>query len=115
MFNKNNKWKSIPPKDTIKNILSILSKEEIYPNIQLNSNQINDEVNIYSHSLSCYKAANISNGKGMSIEYSLASGLAEFIERLQTECIFPRRYNNQKIYEDEIYENENLKIPFINI
>ena len=115
MFNKNNKWKSIPPKDTIENILSILSKEEIYPNIQLNSNQINDEVNIYSHSLSCYKAANISNGKGMSIEYSLASGLAEFIERLQTECIFPRRYNNQKIYEDEIYENENLKIPFINL
>ena len=52
MFNKNNKWKSIPPKDTIENILSILSKEEIYPNIQLNSNQINDEVNIYSHSLS---------------------------------------------------------------
>lgn len=84
------------PTYTIETLTEILKDIGIEINIVDENNCDNQ---IYSVSLEVKQLPGIyANGKGISYEYALASGLAEFVERLQTGQLIHNLYN----YKEEI-------------
>lgn len=82
--------RKILPKETINNISSILEKYKIRWCIKFENNF--DSKN-YSVHLELSDFAGVgSNGKGVSSEEALASGLAELMERIQSGIFFGNRY-----------------------
>lgn len=83
MLNYSNKYKDAPVNETIDRILKILDKN----GIEIEQNWYNDNaINTFSVRINI-KGSNIgSNGKGISKEFALASGLAELLERLQNQA-----------------------------
>lgn len=103
-------YKAVSPLDTIskiKEILSnigILSKEEYIDN----ENFYSCRVNIGNSRISPLKIG--TNGKGASFEYSLASGYAEFMERLQNNMLlFAKRFATK-----DFISSEELPQKYIN-
>lgn len=87
-------YKTVGSIKSILNDIGILTREEYFGNNQFHSCRI-------SIGNSDISSLNIgSNGKGRSFEYSLASGYAEFMERLQNNCFYLvdvlRRINSLK-------------------
>lgn len=82
--------RKILPKETINNISSILEKYKIRWCIKFENNF---DSKIYSVHLELSDFAGVgSNGKGVSREEALASGLAELMERIQSGIFFGNRY-----------------------
>ena len=100
----NFKYKDCDPSETIslcKNIISSFNfdtKEDI--------TKISN--NLYSVNLMDTISGMVSNGKGVTEEYALASGYAEFLERIQN-ALFVKGWNNDygkfEYYPDEYLPN----------
>lgn len=112
-------YKALPPEITVTKIRSILQKigifvrEDIYT---ASNNLFTARISIANDSL---KNLNIgTNGKGTSYLYALASGYAEFMERLQNKILFKGiksalktnadRLPNHSIYRDALINNNVL-------
>lgn len=116
-------YKALPPEITVTKIRSILQKigifvrEDIYT---ASNNLFTARISIANDSL---KNLNIgTNGKGTSYLYALASGYAEFMERLQNKILFKGiksalktnadRLPNHSIYRDALINN-NVLLDFL--
>ncbi len=77
---KNRRYKEVEPKETVKRLKKILN--EIGINVEENWSK-KSSVDTYSLRV-CVKGTNLGqNGKGMTKEFAMASGYAEFFERMQ--------------------------------
>ena len=77
---KNRRYKEVEPKETVKRLKKILN--EICINVEENWSK-KSSVDTYSLRV-CVKGTNLGqNGKGMTKEFAMASGYAEFFERMQ--------------------------------
>ena len=91
------------PKETIRTIIDILEDNQIETKISSE----NEFKNLWFSNRIEFVGLNGkgTNGKGITYEYALASGYAEFMERLQTrmlfEGLFPRKYANKYVEELE--------------
>lgn len=111
-----NHWKNCPPMDTVENINRILSNY----NIVLNSTftELNP-LGVFStrvHMVNQFPNFSVS-GKGATPEYALASGQAEFMERLQTFMILHRGIFDYKVFSDEQInlEDHYSYCPYLNL
>lgn len=84
------KYKDADPVDTLKKINSILVEIGIKTDVTWVDSGIN---NIYSNHISISNSSFGTNGKGTSKEYTLASGYAELIERMQNGLLLSIQYN----------------------
>lgn len=89
-------YKAAPPSETINTIKAIIEKHQLPVNVSLLGD--GDMFCSCRISLSRNKDTSIgTNGKGMNMEYALASGYAEFMERLQNRVlIYPNPANTNK-------------------
>lgn len=115
-------YKSATPENTVNNIREILYK----CGILLKDNHIDNDT-FFSCRISLANSRlsklNIgTNGKGRNFEFSLASGYAEFMERLQNRLLLTKRKHAQKsnledVSKDSYYykklDEENLFIDWI--
>ena len=94
---KYKKYKEISPENTINNITNILFKIGVLLKISpsVNDNLHCCHVSIGNHELDQLNIGTF--GKGKSYGYSVASGYAEFMERLQN------RYLSLSLYKDHMY------------
>lgn len=102
------KYKEKSPQETIDKIINILNFLKIETSILEN---ISDDGS-YSYYISCFyngKKIGFSNGKGTTKEFALASGLAEFMERLSNDFLKAENYFllNKKLME-ESFETNNF-------
>ena len=84
-------YKTISPDVTIANIRSILAKNDIATEVLCRSvagSVFSTRVRLIGDGLDALNFG--TNGKGVSPLYAMASGYAEFIERLQTDCLYGR-------------------------
>lgn len=82
------KYKDIHPIKTIQKIRNILSENEILTKEEYIDNELFFSCRITLSNNELYKLNIGSNGKGTNLEYSMASGYAEFMERLQNHALF---------------------------
>lgn len=85
------KYKFYTPKETNEKILSLLESMDIKVEIV----EINNDEQTYSCHIKAYYNNNFigySNGKGKNRDYALASGLAEFMERLSNDYLKPPNF-----------------------
>ncbi len=99
-------------KNTIKHIKNILKSLKMP--IVIKKNNIGKK--FFSVNIGLRKNKKIfTNGKGNSYFQALASGLAEFMERLQSGTLIPSNFLNEKnppFYNEILYSNEYLKSTF---
>lgn len=99
-----NKYKSIEPKHTVINIKNILNNLKIETEEKWIDNIIEGcfTVRIY------IKGTNIfQSGKGTSRDFALASGYAEFMERLQTDFLYQLDYDDYTMNLEEFFYSPN--------
>lgn len=90
---QNRRYKDATPKETVKKLKKILKNM----NIEVEEKWKNSSIGTYSLRV-CVKGTNIGqNGKGMTKEFAMASGYAEFFERLQNNLL---RFRTEKPTED---------------
>jgi ribosomal protein S12 methylthiotransferase accessory factor len=77
-------YKDLNPKETIDKIKNILEANKIIVNRQTSSNALDT---LYSCRIGIKDTPVGVNGKGLTEELSIASGLAEFLERLQNQVL----------------------------
>ena len=96
---QNRRYKEVTPEETVKKLKGLLEKLGIEV-----EEKWSDESSVGTYSLRvCIKGTDIGqNGKGMTKEFAMASGYAEFFERMQN-GIFRFRM-----------EKPTPEIPFIN-
>ena len=103
------KYKVLPPEQTIQNIRSILSELDILlvEKHTFLKETCSCRVSIGNHGL---RTLNIgTNGKGRSFEYSLASGYAEFMERLQNNLLLnAKRMLTEKTFNSFSFLDQNV-------
>lgn len=110
--------KDCSPQETIKTIKNILKKNKIKVK---ESKVININNSIYSVRIELKDLKGIgTNGKGITKEYALASGYAEFMERLQSRNLikteFLNKVINAKLFKDEYYlDYEDFVVKFKDI
>lgn len=85
---RNSKYKDAKPEDTVSRIRTVLSRYGIPVEETILSSGIDE---ICSCRISIRGTRIGQNGKGTSLPYALASGYAEFIERLSAGFLFPFR------------------------
>lgn len=100
-----NHFKDCYPRDTLHKIRSILTDCRIPTDIQWT-----EENGYGSSSLRVtIRGTDIGqNGKGMTRDYALASGMAEFMERLQNNSLFPHHFSDKtnSAYGFDFYPDE---------
>lgn len=112
---KNNKFKSVSPIDTIKQINDILyEKLNTVPKITWNCNS---EFDLYSCRIESTNFPFLgANGKGTTPFYALASGQSEFLERVQPIVPYTARHPQKDvIYPDSKLENDEIQELFYDI
>ena len=112
---KNNKYKSNSPVNTIKKINDILyDKLHTVPLISWNCNP---EFDLYSCRIESTTFPFLgANGKGTSPFYALASGQSEFLERVQPlVCYTTRSRGKDVLYPDSKLENDEIQELFYDI
>lgn len=82
------KYKDVHPIKTIQKIRNILGENEILTKEQYVDNELFFSCRITLANNELYKLNIGSNGKGDDLNYSMASGYAEFMERLQNHALF---------------------------
>jgi len=85
--------KECKPEETVQRLRAILKKNKIFVR---EFNWLQNKNIAFSCSIACRDSSHMTNGKGITKLFSLASGYAEYMERLQT-CFF--------------LENESLHFP----
>ena len=118
-------YKEVHPRETVSKIRNILQRNDIF----VAENSFGKDESYYSCRVKLCETDKMNllnigqNGKGMSFLYSLASGYAEFMERLQNRVMgfegikyASRLFMQQKNYEDIsiLLKRENIKpLPFV--
>lgn len=82
------KYKECPPEDTIAKIKSILASNNLKVKITKTNNGVFYSCRVDICNSRLKKLGFGTNGKGMSESYSLASGYAELMERIQNKLLF---------------------------
>lgn len=110
-----NKWRSIPPEQTLQNINKILYKNNLLTNTVWHNKIYNNQFNMHSCSIKFIEDIGLqSNGKGVTPYFAEASGKAEFLERLQTYALTQREID--RIYfADEKIVNNQVEAPLLNL
>jgi ribosomal protein S12 methylthiotransferase accessory factor len=116
------KYKEAPPSDTVNKIRNILFELGIMTQETNISNGVfySCRINLANDKLDVLNFG--TNGKGSTYEYALASGYAEFMERLQNHMLFKKREHAvrgfvEQLPQDSIFvktlEERNLVCDFI--
>ena len=102
-------YKDVQPSQTISNIKSILSKYDIHIRETLfNMGELFHSCRVEIDNCGLDSLGIGTNGKGMSKEYSLASGYAELLERLQNKFLV----NEAMRHSDKIPDGKQLPFRF---
>ena len=106
------KHKECSPEKTVDRIKEILDNIGLEYDLNWSENEFDGA---YSNRVTI-KGTNLgTNGKGTTREYALASGFAEFMERIQNDCLNNREYFHGKDMHDEIgfyyFPDEKLASP----
>ena len=101
-------YKACHPLETVNKIRGILSNIGILTkdNHTKNNKFFSFRTNIAYPDLDSFNYG--TNGKGTTYEYSLASGYAEFLERLQNNLLLPKRKYSYKRFLDELDPNSQF-------
>ena len=108
-MNYNNKYKDLSPKETIQNVITFFNKF----NYELNITKYKTEIStFYCHIELFYNKQFLlsSNGKGITEEYSLASGLCELYERYCSKIIPFSKYLTSEAIINYNLQNFNFNL-----
>lgn len=105
----NEKWKAKEPKETINIIDNILLENQIYTDILWYTTTSPTQ----SCRLNLLNGHGV-NGKGTTLDYALASGKAELLERLQTFSLTAMPVKQTRCFKDEILLGNIYQLPYLN-